>query len=102
MAATGFRKTLHKYRKYIGIVGALIGIVSFGLFLKSVWITKVTVNFPYSGLYITMIGWALTALYGMLDNSLPTLLLGITYFCIFSFVLYIKITNPPTDNGNRK
>ena len=100
--AKGIHKTLYKHRKYIGIVGVLIGIASFWMFLKSVWMTKVTVNFPYNGLYLTIFGWVLTALYGILDHSLPTLLLGIIYFCIFSYVLYIKITNPPIDSGDKK
>jgi len=94
MAITGFRKTLYEHRKYIGIVGAIISLVSFWGFLKTVWRTKVTVNFPYNGLYLTIIGWALTILYGVLNRSTPTILLGIFYLCIFLFILYIKITSP--------
>ena len=94
MTRTGFRKTLYKHRKYIGVIGALISLVSFWGFLKTVWRTKETVNFPYGALYLTIAGWALTILYGVIDHSEPTTVLGITYLCIFSFILYIKITSP--------
>ena len=85
---------LYKYKLQIGLLGTAIGLMSFYSVLTKIWKTKKTFNFPYEALILTLIGWALTAVYGILNKSHSTIILGIVYFFIFSFILYVKINNP--------
>ena len=95
---TNFVNTLYKYKLEVGLLGTAIGLASFRSVLTKIWKTKKTFNFPYEALILTLIGWAVTSIYGILNKSHSTIILGIVYFCIFLFILYIKITNPQEDD----
>jgi uncharacterized protein with PQ loop repeat len=84
---------LYKHKTYVGVIATLIGLASFRTVLITVWETKKTFNFPYEALILTLIGWFLTAIYGILKKAYATVFLGIIYFLIFAFILYVKITN---------
>ena len=59
--------------------------------------TRNTFNFTYEALILTLIGWLLMFIYGVtapepLKTPTPWVL-GLVYFSIFSYILYVKI-NP--------
>ena len=95
---TNFINTLYKYKLEVGLLGTVIGLASFRSVLVKIWKTKKTFNFPYEALILTLIGWVITSIYGILNKSHSTIILGIVYFSIFLFILYVKITNPQEDD----
>lgn len=85
---------MNNNNNFIGILGTLIGLVSFRAMLWNIYTTGVTINFPYESLILTLIGWFLTTIYGFLSKSIVVILLGIIYFSIFLSILIVKILNP--------
>ena len=83
-----------KNYNWLGYSASIIGLFSFIPLLWVVYSTGITKNFPYSALILTVIGWSLMALYGYLSKTTPSMLLGLVYLCIFSYILYVKIISP--------
>ena len=86
-------KDTQKYN-WVGYGASVIGLLSFIPLLTVVYTTGITKNFPYSALYLTLLGWLLMAIYGILVKNIPTTTLGAVYFFIFASILYVKITSP--------
>ena len=87
------KKDIKKYN-WVGYTASFVGLLSFIPLLTFVYRTSITRNFPYSALYLTLLGWFLMAAYGFLDKNIPSMTLGMVYFCIFAYILYIKIISP--------
>ena len=85
---------LYKYKRVIGLSASIVGLISFRSMLYKIYKTKNTFDFPYEALILTLIGWCLTFIYGVLSKALSVIVLGLVYFCIFLFILIIKIKNP--------
>ena len=82
------------YKHLIGIVGTLVGLLSFRAMLWKIYTTGITINFPYESLILTVIGWSLIIIYGILTQSSINIFLGSVYLTIFSSILITKILNP--------
>ena len=93
LVTTTDTKDTKKYN-WVGYSASFIGLLSFIPLLALVYTTGITKNFPYSALYLTLVGWSLMALYGLLVINIPSLTLGVVYFCIFASILYVKIISP--------
>lgn len=85
---------LYKYKTYIGLSASIIGLLSFRSMLYKMYKTKDTFDFPYEALILTLIGWTMMFMYGVLNKSVVTTVLGLVYFCIFLFILITKIKHP--------
>jgi hypothetical protein len=82
------------YITLIGLFGTLIGLISFRAMLWKIYTEGITINFPYESLILTLIGWSLTIIYGILSKSVVVITLGSVYLTIFSSILITKILNP--------
>lgn len=85
---------INNYVTFIGILGTLIGLISFRAMLWEIYTSGITINFPYESLILTLIGWLLTMIYGILTKSIVVVTLGFIYFCVFLSILIVKILNP--------
>lgn len=83
-----------KNYNWLGYAASIIGLLSFIPLLWVVYNTGITKNFPYSALILTVIGWSLMAIYGYLSKTTPSMILGLVYLGIFSYILYVKIISP--------
>ena len=62
--------------------------------LWEIYTSGITINFPYESLILTLVGWLLTMIYGILTKSIVVITLGFIYFCVFLSILIVKILNP--------
>ena len=85
---------INNYVTFIGILGTFIGLISFRAMLWEIYTTGVTINFPYESLILTVIGWSLIIINGILNKSSVNIFLGFVYLIIFSSILITKILNP--------
>lgn len=80
--------------KIAGFLATIIGIISFFPVLYVVFKTKKTVNFPYYTLILALISNSLWIYYSLAEYPnirAETAFMGILYFLIYTFILYIKI-----------
>jgi len=87
---------LKNYITAAGFLATIVGIISFLPVLYIVFKTKKTNNFPYKALILALISNFLWIFYAfkkgpVVDNQVA--FMGILYFLIYSFILYIKMTN---------
>ena len=79
-------KTINNYVTFIGILGTLgtlgtlIGLISFRAMLWVIYTSEITINFPYESLILTLVGWLLTMIYGILTKSIVVVTLGFINF----------------------
>ena len=78
----------------IGVLASIIGLLSFRAMLYKIYTTKNTIDFPYESLILTLIGWILMFIYGLIKKSIGVIVLGFVYFNIFLFIFIIKVTHP--------
>ena len=77
---------------YLGLAATIIGIISFLPVVETVHKTRTTSNFPYSTLFIALLSNALWMVYGLTKNATATIIMGLLYFTIYSYILYVKFT----------
>ena len=75
----------------VGLLATFIGIISFLPVLLVVHKTRNTKNFPYRTLFLALASNVLWLTYGILKNSTATIIMGVLYFLIYTFILYNKI-----------
>uniref|UniRef100_A0A6C0LET2 Uncharacterized protein n=1 Tax=viral metagenome TaxID=1070528 RepID=A0A6C0LET2_9ZZZZ len=85
---------INNYVTFIGVLGTLFSLISFRSILWEIYTTGITINLPYEYLILTLVGWLLTMIYGILTRSIVVITLGFIYFCIFLSILIVKILNP--------
>lgn len=93
---SGLDNILKNYIGAAGFLATIVGIISFLPVLYVVYKTKKTNNFPYKALILALVSNFLWIFYAF--NKGPVLdtqvaFMGILYFLIYSFILYIKISN---------
>jgi uncharacterized protein with PQ loop repeat len=76
---------------YIGLLATLIGITSYMPIIKHVYYTTDTNDFPYITLYIAILSNILWIIYGYIKGAKASLLQGILYLLIYTYILYVKI-----------
>ena len=74
----------------IGIVAAIIGVISYIPVIINVYRTKKTNNFPYYTLILALVSNLLWIIYGVFESTYANIMSGIIYFTIYLFILYIK------------
>ena len=92
---------INNYVTFIGILGTLIGLISFRAMLWEIYTSEITINFPYESLILTLVGWLLIMIYGILTKSIVVIIIGFIYFCVFLFILIVKILNPDKAWNNK-
>ena len=85
-----------KSKHFAGLLATIIGVISFIPILFTVHNTKKTSNFPYRALILALISNTLWFYYALTKDSTIDIQLasmGVLYFLIYSFILYIKINH---------
>jgi len=91
-----FDNMLKNYIGAAGFLATIVGIISFLLVFYVVYRKKKTKNFSYKELILALVSNSLWIFYAFkkgpkVDNQVA--FMGILYFLIYSFILYIKMTN---------
>lgn len=91
-----FENLLKNYIGAAGFLATIVGIISFLPVLYVVYRTKKTNNFPYKALILALVSNSLWIFYAFKKGPKvdpQVAFMGILYFLIYSFILYIKMTN---------
>lgn len=88
-----FKNFLKSNIFFIGLSATLIGILSFLPVLLHVHKTRKVTDFPYITLYIALLSNLLWIVYGIIKGAYASIVQGILYFFIYSYILFIKFMN---------
>lgn len=91
-----FDNMLKNYIGAAGFLATIVGIISFLPVLYVVYRTKKTNNFPYKALILALVSNSLWIFYAFKKGpkvDVQVAFMGILYFLIYSFILYIKMSN---------
>ena len=91
-----FDNILKNYIGAAGFLATIVGIISFLPVLYVVYRTKKTNNFPYKALILALVSNSLWIFYAFKKGpkvDVQVAFMGILYFLIYSFILYIKMSN---------
>jgi len=79
-----------------GLAATFVGIISYIPVVYLVYKTKHTKNFPVKALLLAIMSNTLWIYYAVAkepETDTQVALMGVLYFCIYSFILYTKLTN---------
>lgn len=79
------------FSEIYGFVAMSVSVLSFLPVIYTIYKTKKTNNFPYHGVFLALIAQTLWMTYGIYKNALATIISGVLYFSMYSFILYTKI-----------
>lgn len=75
----------------IGYIAALLGTIGFLPIIVNIYKTKKTNNFTFTSIAVSYLISAMWVYYGIHEKSNVTIFRSLSYICIYSYILYIKL-----------
>ena len=86
------------FSEIYGFIAMSVSVISFLPVIYTIYKTKKTNNFPFHGVFLALFAQTLWVTYGIYKNALATIISGILYFSMYSFILYIQKLNINENN----
>lgn len=86
-------KSLNTNVIFIGLLATFTGVIGFVPCVINIYKTNNADNFPYITIFMALTANLLWMLYGTLKNAHASTIMGLMYFTIYIFILYVKLKN---------